>query len=156
MMIFDHTSIGGRRIVRIKGEDVAEVQIDDGGKKAAGIEDTNNCTVRALAICTGMDYKTCDITLTNLGRLPNRGWKMMQRYEELPVKFEKTDFPREAGPRPQVRTVLKKLKTGRHIVRIAGHVFAVVDGVIHDTFTPSMFKPVWSYITLCQPPSINQ
>jgi hypothetical protein len=68
--------------------------------------------------------------LARLGRKTGKGFKFRLVAEGRPDLFTRTQFPK--GQRKRVRTLLPTLSSGRHVLRIHRHVFAVVDGVLFD------------------------
>ena len=105
--------------------------ITDGGMKAAGFNEYNDCVVRALSLASGISYPAMHKEMAELGR-KNR----------CRTKSFWTDWADEwCGPRVNYEkgkmTVLKFIQLnpkGRFVIRIRGHAFAVIDGVIHDTW----------------------
>jgi hypothetical protein len=103
----------------------------------------NDCTVRTAATLLDIDYDRAHGIMQQLGRKPRRGFKFS--------KFAKAYHLEELGDlrRRRVKTVLSKLTSGRFAVRIAKHVFTVVDGqVVSDRFENkplSLVKDVWQY-----------
>jgi len=112
--------------------------------------DRNNCTVRALANATGMDYDKLHTEMKTFGRKDGKGcridvwlpvYKMFggsvrgifgttnaARYF---AKMTKNEYPRKEGT--TLKTILPKL-TGKHICLIQGHAFAVINGQVIDSF----------------------
>ena len=103
-------------------------------KQSVGMGECNDCTVKALALVSGMEYKYCHSLLAKHGR-PRRGGPSWGQFyaavkemglwkEEYPVKSK------------TVTTLGRELAnvTGRFIVETSGgrHVCAVVNGVVED------------------------
>jgi len=102
----------------------------DGGRKVAGFKEKRDCTVRAVALCLGIDYPQAHHMLALVGRKPNRGvvWRDVHQdlgFEAMP---ELSCIPLEDA--------LTSMAKGDFIVRIHAHVFAVVDGVVKDIYQP--------------------
>jgi len=101
--------------------------VDDGGRAAAGFtKERADCTVRAAAHAMGIDYASAHALLKKHGRKSKCGckWKLMAPvlgFEIVP----------ELSCR-QLKSILPEMEHGRFVVRMAHHVFAVVDGNIYD------------------------
>lgn len=109
--------------------------------------ESKDCTVRALANAAGMPYKLAHKIMEKQGRQPNRGLyfePLHQAYIRMGFKLMGV-YGRTNGSRyiagslnvePKQGTTLGKilmeLQSGRYIVKIRGHVLAVVDGKILD------------------------
>lgn len=98
----------------------------DAGRSDTGINEHNDCTVRAYAAVMNISYMQAHADLFVAGRRMRRGFKVVGFFNE---KFGKPQ------PRPHM-TVVNYVKyiahTGKWIILIRGHVFAVINGVIHD------------------------
>ena len=113
----------------------------DGGRAASRRpRQQNDCAVRALAIATGLPYDQVYNDLAALGRHCSRGTPTGTIAVWLRLRSEaaRHSFPAVAGqPRMHVDTFLAGPGAqGRWVVRIAGHVFAALDGAIHDITMP--------------------
>jgi hypothetical protein len=131
-----------------------EFVYDDGGRAEAGYKGSaNDCVVRAIAIATGRSYQTVYDDLHEAAKT--------HRSKARSVKArEKSASPRNGVPKQvygpylanmgwewtpcmgigtgcQVHVREDELPPGRLILRLSGHVAAVVDGVVHDTHDPS-------------------
>jgi hypothetical protein len=106
------------------------VKITDAGRSVSVRDEKNDCTVRALALCLGLPYMEAYGKMAQLGRKKNTGF---------PLRFHSLDNLKglfEIRPDLSCRTlgkVLPEIRSGRFIVRIYNHVFAVIDGEILDT-----------------------
>lgn len=106
----------------------------DGGRVSSGFAyEDNDCTVRAISIAASIPYSTVHAVIAAAGRreghsFPFVSWMCGQRklgsYGIRPCK-------EWIGAKTINQLVAKNLP-GRYIVRIRGHVFAMIDGVIHD------------------------
>lgn len=104
---------------------------DDGGAAAAGFKESRDCAVRALAIAMGKPYAEVHAALKQLGRKNRRGingaqWRAAKRMFSLES--------REEFACRHLGTALPEIQTGRYLCWVSGHFFAVVDGVVHDTW----------------------
>lgn len=105
------------------------LKVTDCGRKESGLNEKNDCTVRAVAAALRTDYSTAHAMLAEAGRKPRRGI----RFREPRVKSLGFVALPEYSCKTW-KTVVKELPaTGSFIVRVRHHVFAVVDGVVHDT-----------------------
>lgn len=103
----------------------------DGGKTVAGIKDSSNCTVRALAISAGIPYTKADEIITKAGRKRNCGFrstKVMAAAKKNNIKSRKLKYQSIT-----IQKFLAKHQEGRFFCCISRHAFAVVDGIIYDT-----------------------
>jgi hypothetical protein len=105
----------------------------DGGRSEAGFVEKNDCTVRAIAATAGMTYLQAHELLKHFGRRDKRKFKFVNWIcsvrninGHVPVPVTVSIGAKTTG------TFLKMKLSGRFIVRTKGHVFAVIDGVIHD------------------------
>jgi hypothetical protein len=96
-----------------------------------------DCSVVALAAAAALSYDDAEARLTFAGRKPRR---------RVPGRiFEKLGF--EARPDLCCMTVssaLQGMQSGRFVVYVAGHFFAVVDGRCFD----SLFTPVTARVKM--------
>lgn len=105
----------------------------DGGKAQAGIDDENNCTVRALAITAGIPYKKADEIVTSIGRKRNHGLPvnkfpdLIQKIREHKIKIDMLDH----NP-ITIQRFIKENPIGRFFVCTNRHALAICDGVIYD------------------------
>lgn len=123
---------------RIKSESTGAQRFDNEAK---------DCTVRALANAAGMPYKLAHRIMSKAGRKQGKG----MYFEPLHDVYSRLGFrllgvygdTKEAKyigrflqmDRQQGMTLAKamnRLQQGRYIVKVSGHVFAVVDGKVLD------------------------
>jgi len=91
-------------------------------------KEKNDCTVRAVAKCFDLDYEIAHKKLAVLGRKNREGVNFAGKIApNLPLELCAEFVGRK------IRECLPDMKKGRYIVRVAWHVFAVVDGVVFDT-----------------------
>ena len=103
----------------------------DAGRASSGFAAVErlDCSVRAVAVALRLSYAQAHGKLKALGR--RTGCKLYG----TPAAFL-DGLGLIQRPDLSCRTVDKAVRymtEGRYIVRIAGHVFAVVNGVVHDT-----------------------
>jgi hypothetical protein len=137
---------------------------DDGGRAAAGFRGSaGDCSVRAIAIATGLPYRKVYDDLfagerETAGRARGRGRKVRSPREGV-----RTSVLREyladlgwawtptmgIGTGTTVHLRAAELPAGRLVARCSRHLVAVLDGVIHDTHDPSRdgTRAVYGYWT---------
>lgn len=113
-------------------------QKHDGGRSVSRRpKQQNDCTVRALAVATGMPYDDAYDILKEAGRQSSRKFKMPEWMSKQPLaalRFEKMTFPSVKGqPRMNPVRFCSQFPYGTFIVRTAKHVFVIRDGVAIDT-----------------------
>jgi|APGre2960657505_1045072.scaffolds.fasta_scaffold05862_4 hypothetical protein len=105
--------------------------ISDGGRKEAGfLNERNDCTVRATAMVMGVSYKAAHIKIAKLGRKERRGFYFSQIAKNIGLEI-RLEFANRT-----LAKVIPMLTCGRFVVHHRGHVFAVLDGVVHDMAEP--------------------
>ena len=124
--------------------------ITDGGKKASGFsQESKDCTVRALSICCAVSYEEAHAALASEGRRTARpcttsvllrAVNKFKHAEPLTVPRELKNIYLPDGFYVQrwlgcnIKTFVQNLGPGRYLISIKKHVFAVIDGVIYDSF----------------------
>jgi hypothetical protein len=109
--------------------------------------EANDCTVRALANASGMPYKLAHKIMAKAGRVKRQG---MKADDWVPVlnrlgftlesihgttngaKYLSFRTGKAAQPGITLDNLLSRLGYGRFIIKIRGHVLAVVDGKVLD------------------------
>ena len=123
----------------------------DGGRKENGFEsEAYDCTVRALVPITGLTYSTCHDLARRAGRMYGRKTQMSPiiRLADSERKVTLLDtigyWSRPTLQRPTVAQWLRMPgnDSGKFIVRVNGHVFAVVNGECFDTCPMRMGRRV--------------
>lgn len=93
----------------------------------------NDCTVRALAIARRIDYDEAYEILAAAGRQCSKGI-VFKDWIELQPWADKIPFPAIKGEkRMNPVEFTRRFPIGTYICKVSKHVFAVVDGVVHDT-----------------------
>ena len=122
-----------------------QFQHDDGGRSAAGFKgETGDCVTRAIAIATGTPYQQVydSLNTTRSGlRQTRRIRKSSSRtgvnrriYELYLAKCGWRFIPTMSiGSGCKVHLKTDELPRGNIIVRLSGHLAAVIDGILHDT-----------------------
>jgi hypothetical protein len=115
---------------------------NDGGRTAAGYRgDAGDCVTRAIAIATEQPYRDVyavlhgfNKTLVRSGGSPRNGVsrRVWDAYLKTVVGWQWTPTM-QIGSGCRVHLRADELPPGRLIVRLSGHLAAVIDGVLHDT-----------------------
>jgi hypothetical protein len=130
-----------------------EWQYDDGGREAAGYKGkAGDCVTRAVAIAAGLPYAEVYDKLageTGAQRASKRTKKRSASarngintkrkwFNDYMTSLGFNWFPTMTiGSGCKVHLRSDELPKGRLVVSVSGHMVAVIDGVIHDTFDPS-------------------
>jgi hypothetical protein len=130
---------------------VIEFQYDDGGRRAAGFTgEARDCVCRSIAIAGRLDYaeiykRLADGNASQRQSRRDRGPRQrsarngvnVQRkwFKDLMAElgFEWTPTM-SVGSGCRVHLRRDELPEGRLVVRVSGHLCAVVNGVLHDTY----------------------
>ena len=109
--------------------------------------EANDCTVRALANAAAMPYKLAHKVLRKAGRQPRTGVKSSNWHPAYlrmgfrlvsihgstqGARFLSLMTNQAAEPGLTLINALPRLQQGRYVVKIRGHVLAVVDGKVLD------------------------
>ena len=129
---------------------------NDGGRKAAGYKgQTGDCVTRAIAIITEKPYKEVYDALNVLSESKKLGHKRIKT--EYGTSYKKVSSSRtgvvrkvydeyltslgykwtptmKIGSGCKVHLIENELPSGRLIIRVSGHITAVIDGVLYDTW----------------------
>jgi len=130
------------------------VEIDDGGRNAAGFKGrAGDCVTRSIAIAAGLPYQAVyDVLATGNQnqRLTKRssrqtGKRTASHGINTTRKWFKDQMAAwgfrwvpcmQIGSGCKVHLLRGELPSGRLVVALSKHYTAVVDGVVHDTFDP--------------------
>jgi len=120
---------------------------DSGRGESKRPKQTNDCTVRALANISGQPYDECYDLLKERGRKCSRGGDFPNSRkddEALGIEFIWQSFPAVKGKRRMnIGDFCEAHPEGKYIARTAKHVFAVIDGVVHDSFKQAPYRCVY-------------
>lgn len=123
---------------------------NDAGRSASRrSKQRNDCVIRAIAIVFEQDYDEVYDLFAKLGRKSGRGVAKRVWQKRLNAIADRTPYPAVAG---QPRMSLADFaatdgREGRWVVQCAGHLVAVIDGVVHDDGRPrstACVYAVWS------------
>lgn len=96
----------------------------------------NDCTVRALALTAGLDYDTAYDLLAQAGRKSGARFDLRRFLKRQVIngkRFIWESYPAERGrPRMNISRFCSEKASGTYICRSAKHVFAVINGIVHD------------------------
>lgn len=107
----------------------------------------NDCTIRAIALATGLMYDAIYDSFKDNGRKCSRGTvkNLWQDYLNSQPFFHKISFPPEKGQsRMNLDKFCQEYNQGTYIVQMAGHLSTVINGVVHDTFQPRQFGCIYA------------
>jgi hypothetical protein len=127
-----------------------QLVINDGGREAAGYRGkAGDCVTRAIAIATGLPYQEV-YAMVNAASIGERTGKRKRGVSSARTGVYKQTTRKvmqglgwqwtptmQIGSGCKVHLRADELPTGRLIVTLSGHVAAVIDGVLHDTFNCS-------------------
>lgn len=121
----------------------------------------NDCTVMSLTAATGCTYDECHAALAKAGRRRRRGCNFpvigKAAAKSLGFLMEELDY-RDYSAKTMITAERDpKLRTGKYVLRVRGHVAAMVDGKVVDwtqgrrhrinniyTFTAIDKAPAWA------------
>jgi len=117
-------------------EQTAKALWDTMSESSEARGETNDCTVRALTVVTGLPYDVCHAQLAKQGRKPRKGCHW---YIEGPKAAEALGCKMRRMHRSEftAKTMItaardRKLATGRYAVLVRGHVAGMIDGDVVD------------------------
>jgi len=105
---------------------------DDGGRNASGLNEIKDCTVRAVALTSGVDYVVARKVLATRANRKTRRGAYLSRYikeiqKDLPVTYR---LVKKSG---SIRSLIKDYGDGNRILCcMRGHAFAIINGTVHD------------------------
>jgi len=111
---------------------------NDAGRKQNKPSERNDCTVRALAISTNTDYKMAHDFLKERGRKCRKPFLFPKKRSDdyaLGYEFVWKSFPLVKGKkRMSPERFAIEFSKDVYICKTVKHVYAVVNGVINDTY----------------------
>lgn len=116
----------------------------DGGRAAAGIQDTRDCTVRAYSIFFDIPYAEAHERFKRAGRKNGQGFPVISF---RPIINGAGGVEHRTKP-ITLNQLIKEYPKGKIYCVKRGHAFTVIDGVIHDTFEVGKKSRVLHYWTL--------
>lgn len=98
--------------------------------------ENNDCTVKALTAATGLTYDECHAALKTAGRKNRRGCHMHREgvAAATALGFHMTRLgPHQYNAKTMITAERdRNLKKGRFVLRVRGHVAALIDGKVID------------------------
>lgn len=92
----------------------------------------NDCTVRAMALSTGLDYDECHAAFAAVGRIKGKG----VRRDKTRAAAKRLGFEMvRTATRAKTAITIERdraLQSGNYIVGMTRHLAAMVDGKLHD------------------------
>ena len=113
---------------------------DDGGRSKYFKGEAGDCVCRAIAIATGQDYKDTyrDLAALNKKRHGKRSARDGIDRKDIHAYLIERGFTWHPtmgiGTGCKVHMRKDELPSGRLVCSLSGHVVAVIDGVLHDTY----------------------
>lgn len=97
---------------------------------SGSFKDKADCSIRALAVATGVSYTVASMTFSARGRRLGKGTDVAlstQLHEEV-LGMRRVTLAEGL----RLEAFLEVARTGCYIIHKKGHAFAVIDGVVHD------------------------
>lgn len=102
-------------------------------------KESNDCSVRAISIATGIDYAIIHKLCEKRGRLQRKGFNTYYAFwnksfgKNKPVTFKgvRISFRKVGKHQPTIQTFLKKHPIGRFVCVKYRHAFAIIDGKVY-------------------------
>ena len=113
---------------------------DDGGRSQYFKGEAGDCVCRAIAIATGQDYKDTyrDLAALNKKRYGKRSARNGIDRKDIHTYLQDRGFTWHPtmgiGTGCKVHMRKSELPSGRLVCSLSGHVAAVIDGVLYDTY----------------------
>lgn len=112
----------------------------DGGKASSGIQDYNDCTIKALATSAGIPYEEAHKMGMESGRKYGRGHhpQLLLPYarKKYGIKYRKTRHKSIT-----IQRFIKLHPTGYYYVATNKHAFAIINGTICESY-PTLNRPL--------------
>lgn len=120
------------------------VKTDGGRASSKRPKQTNDCTVRALALARGIPYDEAYNLLAKAGRPCSAGFRIQEWLDTKPWAH-KLSFPAVAGERRMnPASFVTQFPKGIYICRVAKHVFTVRDGVVFDALANRIDRCIYT------------
>lgn len=117
-------------------EQTAKLLWDSMSDSSRSHGETNDCTVRALTVVSGLDYDVCHKQLAKQGRKPRKGihWFIEGPKAADALGFNMRRMKRNEYSAKTMITAARdpKLRHGRYAVLVRGHVAGMIDGEVVD------------------------
>jgi len=109
-------------------------------RESVALAERNDCTVKAVSIACQIPYSEAHTYLGRLGRRRGCGWYEMDHWRgmrhvsgyvdnlhKLGIEYEKVEVRSKT-----VSQIVRELTSGHYLVKVRGHVLALVDGKVED------------------------
>ena len=93
----------------------------------------DDCTLRAISLLTNRSWND---VYTELSNLANKDSLMMDSVIFI-ENYLDNRYPRECHYSKTIGEFANECPFGKYAVTTAGHITAIIDGIIYDTFDPS-------------------
>lgn len=121
-------------------EKIAFFFFTDGGRAKYQPKESLDCSVRAYAVATQTPYNKSHRLFKDHGR------KKRHTTRHSVTRAVLQDYPLDRPKtRQTVNQFIKLYPQGRYIIGIRGHMFALIDGVVHDNQKPRFKAIVQKY-----------
>lgn len=101
----------------------------------------DDCVIRSISILTGRDWEDVFEELSDLAS------DVGYMFENVPFVEDYLDkrYPRECHYSKTLKEFVEEHPKGKYAVTMDGHITAVIDGVVYDTFNPlnRIIRCVW-------------
>ena len=111
-------------------------------RRPDGFNESNDCTIRSLVNTTGIPYQTVHKLFADAGRLVGHPTNL---HHTIYTEYSKSHRLFDRSKRPTVAMFIESHRSGKWIVKIDRHVFALVDGRIIDSAKVGVRRRVHSY-----------
>lgn len=120
------------------------LKTDAGRVHSRRSKQVNDCTVRAVATALRIEYDAAYDMLAKAGRKCGQGFRL-PKWLETQSWAKKISFPAVRGERRMnpVR-FSQEFGKGIYICKVARHVYAVIDGVVHDTIENNPHRCIYT------------
>ena len=114
-----------------------EFILNDGGRHfSSHKKEKNDCTVRALAMAKTIAYDEAHAMLAAAGRLPRKGFAFNKFMKKQSFAKWQAFQAVKGQQRMRILPFCEAHPRGTYIVKVAKHVYAVIDGVVYDDVLP--------------------
>ena len=105
----------------------------------------DDCTLRAISLLTNRNW---DEVYNELSYLASKDGLMMDSVEFIEDYLDDR-YPRECHYSKTIGEFAKEYPVGKYAVTTDGHITAIINGVIYDTFNPSnrIMRCAWTIRT---------
>lgn len=110
-------------------------QLTDGGQlHTQWKRESNTCSVRAISLACNIPFHEAYAITRSAGRKPGRRVRTFDVLNGIHKHGIQCDNQSHLYFQMTVNQLSQMLPSGRYIIRTKGHVFAVINGTIYDTY----------------------